>query len=300
MTTPYLNGGGFSFQLESVGGRWSWSVITNNIYGANQVYYVRDILSPFGPINQVQTPIPSNVIAAMNDSINSLKTQLQPNLAIASGSVISAVVSEGDSVLYTDGSVVSNNGALGSFMSVAAFSDSPWLTPRPTSFNSLGQGQSATLSAAVNPSLLVSDKSPYVGHILLTDNAVNPHTASVEYNITVLPRPTFSINYTSILFEYNITTGSVTSPINVTVTNSGPPTSVLNYYITRARNMCWVRFNPANGGPLQCGEYSQVQVGVDSANAPRADGTYTETLVFNSQNATNNPVILNVTLVVNQ
>lgn len=296
--TPYLNGGGFSFSITSVGGKWSWSVVASNVPGALQTYSITDIRTPYGPIGAVNSPIPGDVLDAMCSSLNSFRTQLNPALSIVSGSAISATVSEGDPMVDIGDTLFSNNGALGSSMSVSAVSEVSWLTPRPTSFVSLGKGDTGTLKGRLNPGLLSSSMSPYVGNIILQDNATPPNLSSVEYEITVLPRPSMSLNFSSVSFVYNLNSNAVTAPIEVGLTNTGPITSKLNYYLTKARNSSWLTYFPTSGGPLDSYMTDIISFRISTSAVPKVAASYTETVVFNSYNSTNNPVLLTVNLTV--
>src|SRR5580704_13419373 len=91
--------GGFTFSKYSVGGAWTWEVSADNIQGANQLYYVRDIRTPFGALTDgVDVPIPGDVVTQMAATLVQLQQQMAPQLTLVAGQPTSfnVTITQGD------------------------------------------------------------------------------------------------------------------------------------------------------------------------------------------------------------
>lgn len=299
MPSSYIIGGGFDYSINTSTGKWSWQVVSNTIQSASVYFYVSNIMTPFGKLTDVDIPIPYEVISAMNDTLNQFVQQLSPTLTLASNATVSLTVSEGTGVFSTAPCVVSNTGAMGSILNVGVSTDVPWLTASPASLTGIQKQQTGSSVGRVNSTDLLSSDSPYVGHLIFTNNANPSNAASVSVQVNVLPRPTIMVNTFNIVFTYNTQLQAVESPQMLTVTNIGPATSLLNYQINKIQNASpWLVINPISGGPLASNVQEGVLLSLNSLNLPRTSGTYTETLAVVSQNATNTPQLVHVTLVV--
>jgi hypothetical protein len=293
---------GTTFQQQSVGGFWGWTVTANNQVGVGQLYQVEGINTPFGRLIDVAVPIPADVVQAMADSINQLQQQLAPLLALIQpfNPNVAVTVTEGDSPTDAAFVPIQNVGAFGSFMTVFGSPDVPWITASPSSITGLGQSQQAQFTVIVNPASLLASGSPYVGHANLQDNRNPPTIIPITVTVTVLPRPAISAVPPIVNLTFSITTMSSGGAQQIVVGNAGPVGSVLNFSASKLQNNSpWLALTPNGGGPLNPGDTAPITLSVVTPGVPLIIGTYTEIVRIFSQNASNNPVdvqiILNVT-----
>ena len=292
-------GTGCTFNVSSVGGTWSWTVLANNVQGLGQQYQVVDVMTPYGKFTDVVVPLPGDVVTAMADSISQLQEQLAPRVLLLSGtpSSYSATVTEGDTALSLATVPFVNAGAFGSFLTVTATPDSPWLTAAPPKVSGLGKNQSGQTSIGVLPALMLATASPYVGHVLLQDN--NSDELPITVNVTVLPRSQIGVSAPAVSLSYAIQSGISGGAQQSIVSNAGPLGSVLNFTAAKIQNSSpWLAFTPSSDGPLASGDTSIITFSLVPANLPTIPGTYTETVAIASRTASNSPQNITVTLVV--
>lgn len=292
-----IQGGGFSFSIVSVGGSWKWTVAANNLQGAGQLYQVQDVFTPYGSLYNAAIPIPADVIAAMAESVTTLQNQLAAHMVLVSGSqLFSLAVTEGDSVSEVGKVTVGNNGAFGSFMAVSATSDVPWLTVTPAAVQSIGKNEVGTFTIDIVPSSMSAMNSPCVGHVMLRDNANPPNSISITVNVVVYPEPAILTSASSVTLTWSVS--NMTNDTQyLTVSNGGPATSALNFTAVKFFNDSpWLCFSPDHGGPLQAGESVTMAFTTISAGMPFVAGTYSEKIRFDSSNASNAPLDIDVFL----
>lgn len=297
MANVGVSGGGFEFEVMSVGGRWRWKVTANNVIGAGQMFYVSDIQTPFGRLYEVDTPIPGVVVSSMADSLSQFQQQLTPLLQVIGSSTISSTVTEGDPITDIGIASFTNAGAFGSFMSVTASPDSPWISSIPSHIPGIGKNQIRQTSVRVNPGIMLSSASPYSGIVSLQDDRGN--VVSISIGVTVLPKPFISVNLSTIIFTFDLVTQVPSGTQTVIVTNSGPATSILKYSLSKIQNTSpWLVFSPSSGGPISSLDSSSFGLSLLTSSVPRIAGTYTDTIRVSSLNASNSPVNISVQLVV--
>jgi hypothetical protein len=289
-------GGGFRFSSPAVGGNWSWEVAVQNIVNSGQKILVRDIRTPFGPIYTTEIPIPDSIILAMADSVSQFQQQLNPQVFLISSATYFVTVTEDDPVSSIATNLFENIGQLGSFMTVTSVPDSPWLTAYPPSVSGImknGQGQSAI---SITPTLLLATSSPYVGHVNLQDNANPPNIVPVTFNVTVLPRPTIGVSVSTVNLFFSMTSGAGSSQ-TVVITNTGPGGSLLTFNLVRVLNRSsWLDINPVSEANVPSAGTVNVIFSVDTNHIPGLPGTYSEQILIQSDNATNTPVTILVSL----
>lgn len=297
-----VSGSCFKFNTESTGGTWSWTVRSNNLQGLGQLYEVVDIYTPWGSFYIAEIPLPGDVVSAMSDSLTSVQDQLAPLLALVnpSSTMFNVIIVEGDSNQEVAEIAIMNVGAFGSFMTATATPSAAWLSATPSSITSIGRNEQGTFTISLLTSTLLNSGSPYSGTMTIQDNRVPPTLESITINVTVLPRPTIGTSPTSISLTYNSVTGVPGGAQQLTITNSGPASSSLEYIVADLNNnMTWLDFIPTSGGPLASGISDIVTLSVDSARASSlTPGTYQGTMRVSSTNATNSPVDITVTLTV--
>lgn len=117
---------------------------------------------------------------------------------------------------------------------------------------------------------------------------------AVQYNESIhpLPKPTISLSPTSLTFSA-VQGGANPAPQTVTITNSGPLGSTLNWSATD--DAAWLSLSPTSGS-LASGASQPMTVSVDISGL--GPGTYSATITVSDPNATNSPQTVGVTLVV--
>jgi len=296
-----ISAGGFTFDLNSVGGKWYWTVQADNVHGSNQLYRVIDIMSPFGRFSDVELPLPGDIVLAMADTLQQVQQQLAPLLSIISPSNlnISITVTEGDASSSIATIVFQNSGAFGSFLTAIATPDVPWLQSDPSIVSGLNKNEQGQFSIKIVPSTLLSTGSPYTGHITLQDNRQPATVIVYNFNATVLPKPAILTDITQVNLTYSIGFATSGGSQQVQISNSGPAGSILNATLAKVQNRSpWLQFVPTAVGPLASLAISPVTFSVINSGVPLSPGVYTETVLVSSPNASNGPITLICSLTV--
>ncbi len=294
-----VRGGGFTFDVCSVGGMWTWRVTASNVHGQGQLYQVEDIRTPFGPLAATDIPLPGEVVTAMADSLNTFQQQLQPRVQLTSPASLSLTVTEGD-VSTSAGSITfTNAGALGSFMNAVGSPDSPWLSADPPSVQGVGKNASAQMGVRVDARTMLATSSPYAGHLNLQDNANPSNVVPVTVNVTVLPKPALTLDTDTVLLTFYLSSGVPGGTASVVIENSGSAGSVLNFSMAKVQNISpWLSFAPVVGSGLPSGGQVTSVFSVVSAQVPHIPGVYTEIIRVSSPSASNGPKDIAVQLTV--
>ena len=295
-----VSSGGFTFNIASVGGQWSWTVQAQNVQGLGQLYQLVDIATPYGKLTDVAVPLPGDVVTAMAQSLLELQGQLAPSIVLLSGTPTSysTTVTEGDSAVAVAALGYTNGGAFGSFLSTSSTPDSPWLTVNPPGSTGVGKSQPGTLNIGILPGLMLATSSPYVGHVRIQNSADPTNFVSLAVNVIVIPRPIIQLSVPTVTLTYSIS-GGLGGAQQVVVTNSGPATSQLNFTASKVQNQSpWMAFTPSNAGPVGSGGTSPVTFSLINSGLPSVPGIYTETVAIASRTASNSPQQVTVQLVV--
>lgn len=296
-----VSGGGYSFQVQSTDGIWSWTIKAINTQGLGQTYEVRDIMTPWGPIAGVMIPIPGDVLLAMADSLVDFQQQLAPQLALTGSSptVFNVIITEGDPNIAAGIVSVINSGAYGSYMVVTATPSVSWLQPNPTYIGDLGKNNTGNFNIGVLTSTLLSASSPYHGVVNLQDNRSTPTVIPITVSVTVNPRPVIDATPLTLAFTYSLLTGTDSGAQQIVIQNSGPANSTLNFSLSRVHNSSnWLDFIPTSGGPLASGSSTIITCSIVHTQVPHIPGLYQDSIRIASQNASNSPVDVAVTLTV--
>lgn len=298
MATGVL-GGGFDFSVCSVGGTWRWRVTASNVHGAGQFYQVEDIRTPFGSLATTDIPIPGEVIAAMADSLSTFQQQLQPRIVLTGPSSFDLTVTEGDAVFPAGNVLFTNAGAFGSFMTVTGSPDSPWLLVDPPTVAGINKNSSGQIGVRVDPRIMLHGSSPYLGHVNFQDNSNPSNVIPVAVSVTVLPRPAILLTPDAVALSFYLASGVPGGAASVTVGNSGPPGSFLNFSLAKVQNQSpWLAVTPMSGANLPSGAEATIVFSVISASVSHVPGVYSETIRVFSPNASNSPREIAVTLTV--
>jgi len=296
-----ISSGGFTFDLDSIGGKWYWTVQADNIHGVNQLYKVINIMSPFGRLYDVETPIPGDVVSAMAETLQQVQDQLAPLLFIVSPSNpnFNLTVTEGEAGSIVGTIVFQNSGAFGSFLTATATSSVPWLQANPTTVVGLNKNEQGQFTININPALLLATGSPYSGTITLQDNRQVPTVTVFNFGVIVLPKPVIATDTTTVGLTYSINLAASGGSQQVQVSNAGLSGSILNASVAKVQNTSpWLQFVPISVGPLASLASTPVTFSVINAAVPMTPGTYTETVLVYSAMASNISVTLVVSLVV--
>ncbi len=291
-----IQGGGFKFSVCSTGGYWKWDVVNNNIPNLGQKYYISNIETPFGPLYRNMIPIPGDVLISMHESLNQFMTQLSPEISILSSLNYSLTVTENDPITDVASLIFSNVGALGSYMNINATPNSSWLVSTPSFINGIDKNQQVSFDTSIKPFLMVYTSSPYTGVINYQDNDSPSNVIPVVFTITVLPRPTITVSSPTLSMTFYLSSRTST-PVSLTVTNSGPATSILNFEVSKTQDISpWLVYNPTNGSGVPSSGNVNILFTVNPANAPFITGVFPETIRIQSTNSTNGPIDIPYTL----
>lgn len=296
-----VSGSSASFSRSSVGGTWSWTVRSNNVYGGSQLYQVDEIMTPWGRLSDAESPIPADVVEAMATSIADLRGQLAPLLSLVQGvSSFNVTVTEGDAASDAASVLIQNSGAFGSFMTATGTPSVPWLSVDPSAVSGVPRGGQNTFNVRVLPSTLLANLSPYSGVVNLQDNRIPSTVVPLSFVVTVLPKPAITLSVVDVTFSFSLMTMTSSSTAGtVTVANAGPPNSLLSFTVGKVNNCSpWLVVSPTSGGPLSTGGSTDVSLTLVPANVPGIPGTYTEVIQISSTTASNSPKTFTVQLVV--
>lgn len=295
-------GSKFGFSQESVGGTWSWAVQADNTFGAGQLYQFVEIVTPFGPLmgTGIDIPIPADVIECMAASLTDVRAQLAPLLALVqpATSSFNIVIVEGDPNQDVGSVEVQNVGAFGSFMEATATPDVTWLTADPSVVQGLGKNQKDSFNISLLTSILLAADSPFNGTVNLQENREPPTIIPIAVTVTVLPRPAIATDTATMVFSYSISTGIPSGANAVTISNSGPVQSVLDWTAAVVNGASWLAIVPTSGGPLNPGDSSILTASLVASGIPLAPGIFTDKIRIASPTASNTPLDVNVTLTV--
>jgi len=301
MANPVVAGGCYGFNIESIGGTWSWNVHADNTQGLGQLFKVQDINTPYGSLYTAMIPIPGDVVLAMADSLSDVQDQLAPMLSLTQGSVSSfnIVITEGDSNVDIGTIGIQNVGAFGSFMVATATPTVSWLQTNPSYISDLGKNGTGNFGFTLLTGALLNANSPYTGIVNLQDNRNVPTTIPISFTVTVNPRPVISAVPLSLAFTHSLSLNTSSGAQQVEIENVGPASSVLNVSLVRVNNnSSWIDFTPTAAGPLNSGDSTLITFSVVKANVPLSPGVYQDTIRISSPNAANSPVDVTVTLTV--
>lgn len=292
-------GGGFSFSLNSsAGGTWKWTVSASNLGVPGLPYQVQDILTPYGPMNVAAIPLPADVVQAMAQSVTDVMNQTKPSMTLVSGqTAFSTGITEGDPRKSVGTVQIRNDGGFGSFLSVVAVPDVPWLVVLTPEITGIARGAVAQFSFDLIPDSMLASQSPYVGHVRVQDSADASSFVLITVMVLVVPRPAIVVNTQSVSMAWSVAS-PVPSVQYLVVANGGPGTSNLSFSTTKVTNAQWLTISPQSGGPLVAGANQTLVLSLYGPAIPQLIGSYVETIRISSTNASNSPVDVQIYLTV--
>lgn len=244
-----------------------------------QVYtQIRDVITPYGLLRD-SIPIPGEVVKEMADSIEQVLQAYPPSILLDPIS-LTFVVDEGRGVSAATQVRITNNGILGSLLSAQITSSAPYVFPLPANVSGLVANASGSFDVSADSTNLLASGSPYAV-VLTVQSAAAPNSPqNIPVTVTVRPKATIAPSPTSLQFNVAAPLTGAFPPVpsqQISLSNSGPSTSVLDYQIRKLVGVPWlVSVSPVygsiNGGGVQP---ITVLVAPPTGMLP---GVYTETL----------------------
>jgi hypothetical protein len=239
---------------------------------------VRDVITPYGLLRD-SIPIPGEVVQAMADSIEQVLTAYPPSILLSPTS-LSFVVDEGRGVSGASQVRVTNNGILGSLLSVQITSSASYVFPLPANVGGLVANASGSFDVSVDSTNLLATGSPYAVSLAVQSAAAFNSPQNIPVSVTVRPKSTISLAPTSLQFNVAAPFTGAFPPIpsqQISLSNSGLSSSVLEYQIRRLVGVPWlVSVSPVYG--LISGGGAQPVTVVVAPPTGMFTGVYTETL----------------------
>jgi len=296
MTT--VSGSAFEFSLESTGGLWRWKTVAQNVSGAGVSYEIRDIETPWGSLFRTAIPIPADVVLAMSQGVVDMQQQLAPLLALVDPSNTSfvVVITEGDPNLVVAEIPFFNAGAFGSSLTATASPGSRWLRADPGQVAGLGRNDQGEFTITLLTGSLVAAATPYLASVNLQDNRVPSTIIPLTFSVSVLPRPVISVTPADVSFTWYQSTSTGDGPLSVSVSNSGPPSSSMDWSAAVINASRWLAVSPDSGGPLASSSSQSVSLSLNPSCIPPYPGTYADKVRFLSPSSSNGYVDVPVTL----
>lgn len=267
----------YQFEVSLASGAWRWTTRVD-VSKAQAQTEIRDVITPYGLLRD-SIPIPGEVVQAMAESIQQLLLAYPPSILLDPTSLI-FVVDEGRGVSASVPVRVTNNGILGSLLSVQITSSAPYVIAAPANIGGLVANASGSFDVFVDSTHLLASGTPYTAGLTVQSSAASNSPLSIPVSVNVRPKATISPGVTSLVFNVGAPLTGVFPPIpsqQLSLSNSGPPTSVLDYQIRTLVGVPWLAsvapvYGSINGGGIQ-------PITVAVAPPPgMLQGAYTETL----------------------
>lgn len=276
---PTLRHQDYQFEIDLVDGSWRW---TTRVDVSKSVPFtqIRDIITPYGLLRD-SVPLPGEVVQAMADSIVEVMMAYPPSILL-SPTALDFVVDEGRGVSAAKAVQVTNNGILGSLLATQITTSAAYVAAIPANVDGLNANETGSFNVSADSTNLLAVNSPYAETVTVQSCDATNSPQTVAVNIVVRPKAEISLVPTTLTFTV---AKPLTGPFpsipsqQITLTNSGLPTSVLDYQIRKLIGETWlVSFSPVYGS-LNGGASQPVTV-VVAPSEGMAIGTYTETLRF--------------------
>jgi hypothetical protein len=296
LPTSLLRYQDYQYQLSLGQGVWRWTTRID-VSKANVSTQIREIISPYGLLRD-SVPIPGEVAQAMADSITEVMSAYTPSILLNPVS-LDFTVDEGRGMSLPIQVQVTNNGVLGSLLSTTVTTSAPYVRSTPANIGGLLANVSGHFDVSVDSAQLLAIASPYSTILTVQSAEATNSPQTIPVNIVVRPRPTISASPASLTFNVAQPFTGPYPPIpaqQLTLTNTGLPTSVLDYQIRKLQGVNWlVSFAPVYGS-VNGGSSQPIAVLV-SPDLSMSPGVYTETLRisgFSTNLTLDVPVTLNI------
>lgn len=267
----------YKYAVQVPQGTWRWTTRVD-VSQAIVQFEVRDISSPYGLLRD-SIPIPGEVVSAMADSINDLKTAFAPSIVFGPTS-LTFTLDEGRGFGDPLPLNISNGGVYGSLLSVVVSVNAGYLKVTPSNASSLAFNVSGVVQVSVDSTNLLATASPYLATLTLQDpNATNtPQTVPVT--VVVRPKAAITLTPASLSFTAVCTFGTFPPVPSQTfqIQNTGPAGSALDFKVQKVTGISdWlVSFSPTYGELASSASQTVTVVVAPPANM--LPGIYTESL----------------------
>jgi len=261
-----------------------------DVSGLGPMFQIVDIVTPFGFLRD-SIPLPGDVVQAMNDSIQTLKTNYRPTILLGPPSSLVFNVDEGRGVSLPQSGRLTNSGVFGSLLDGTLVTSAPYIKTSPTVVGGLPFNQSGDFDVTVDSTNLLTASSPYSASISVQDTNATNSPQVFPITINVRPKAVITASPATVAFSVSAPLTGPFPPVNsspFTVSNTGPTNSVLDYQIVRLIGLSqnWLEsFTPVSG-TLASGQSVTVNVTVAPIEG-LSRGTYTETLRISGYSSNN-------------
>lgn len=267
----------YQFQVSLASGAWKWTTRVD-VSGSQVATQIRDVISPFGLLRD-SIPIPGEVAQAMAESIEQVVNTYAPSILL-SPTTLSFVVDEGRGGSAAQPVQVTNNGILGSLLSVQVTASAPYLAATPANVSGLASNVSGTFCVSVDSTDLVAAASPYTATLKVQGHMATNTPQDIPVEVTVRPKATIFAGATNLEFHVTAPLNGLYPPVPsqiVALSNSGPGTSVLDYQIRQLVGASWLAAVSPTHGQISGSTARPITVLVSPPDGT-LPGIYTETL----------------------
>jgi len=267
------------FEFATAAGKWEWTTRLD-VSQSNPLYSVRDIKSPYGLLRD-SIPIPGEVVSAMAESIDELKSNFAPNILLGPPTLLNFTVDEGRGFAEPEVVLITNDGVYGSLLGVTLTTSAAYVRVTPANVGNLALNESGQFQIEVDATDLLATSSPYNETIAIQDPSATNNPQTFPVTITVRPKATIYTNPTVLNF-------SVVKPLSgsfpsiptqtFTVQNTGLVGSVLDFQVQKLTGLSdWLTSFLPSSGTLLSSESTDITVTVVPPDN-LLQGTYSEKL----------------------
>lgn len=267
----------YQFEVSLASGTWRWTTRVD-VSKAQVQTEIRDVITPYGLLRD-SIPIPGEVVQEMADSIQQVLLAYPPSILLDPASLV-FVVDEGRGVSASVPIRVTNNGILGSLLSIQVTSSAPYVIAMPANVSGLVANASGSFDVSVDSTYLLASGSPYTAGLTVQSSAASNSPQLIPVAVTVRPKATIAPAPTALSFYVGLPLTGVFPPIpsqQISLFNTGPSTSVLDYQIRSLVGVPWLASVSPVYGSINSGGMQPVIVAVAPPTGMMS-GVYMETL----------------------
>lgn len=278
VTAAQLRTQQYQFQQDTTSGRWTWTTVVD-VSGVIPAYRIENIVTPYGLLRDT-VPLPGEIVEAMGDSIETLRTQFQPRILIGPPSTLTFNLDEGRGFSLPQEGLITNNGVFGSLLGTLLTSSAAYVQVSPTQVSNLASNETGSFEVTVDSSGLLALNSPYAATVTVTDPQATNTPQVLPITINVRPKAEISVSQDDLTFTVvKPVSGSFPTVPSQTfeIENTGPAGSVLEWQLQKVGCAAWLASFGPTSGSLASGETETITV-VVAPPTSQSVGTFTETL----------------------
>lgn len=278
VTAAQLRTQQYQFQQDTTSGRWTWTTVVD-VSGVSPAYRIENIVTPYGLLRDT-VPLPGEIVEAMGDSIETLRTQFQPRILIGPPSTLTFNLDEGRGFSLPQEGLITNNGVFGSLLGTLLTSSAAYVQVSPTQVSNLASNETGSFEVTVDSSGLLALNSPYAATVTVTDPQATNTPQVLPITINVRPKAEISVSQDDLTFTVvKPVSGSFPTVPSQTfeIENTGPAGSVLEWQLQKVGCAAWLASFGPTSGSLASGETETITV-VVAPPTSQSVGTFTETL----------------------